>query len=303
MTTIEERLRANAALVEQALMARAATVPSLAALGSDGDLATLLRAEDYSLMAGGKRIRPMLTLESCRALGGKTEAALPFGCAVEMIHTYSLIHDDLPCMDDDDLRRGKPTSHKVFGEATAILAGDGLLTDAFSVVAANEHVGETARLGAIRILALAAGSAGMVGGQMMDMEGETRRLPLETLCSLHARKTGAMIRASVQLGALAAGCEEGGEAWQALTHYAECVGLAFQVVDDVLDVTADPALLGKSMGKDQNAQKTTFLSYYSVEDAAAYARALTDEACETVRSFDTDGVLCELARYLAARVY
>ncbi len=303
MMTLEERLHDNAALVEQALAERARTLPSLVALTSDGALTTLLRAEDHSLMAGGKRIRPTLAIECCRALGGEVEAALPFGCAVEMIHTYSLIHDDLPCMDDDDLRRGKPTCHKVFGEATAILAGDGLLTDAFSVVAANTRVSEKTRLDAVRILSTAAGSAGMVGGQMMDMEGETRHLPLETLCALHARKTGAMIRASAQLGALAAGCDEASEAWRALTVYAERVGLAFQVVDDILDATADPALLGKSVGKDQNAQKTTFLTYYSVEDAASYARELTDEACAAVRSFDADGVLRELARYLAKRVY
>lgn len=303
MMTIDERLHANAALVEQALTARTETVGSLAALSEDGTLATLLRAEDYSLMAGGKRIRPTLAIETCRALGGCVEDALPFGCAVEMIHTYSLIHDDLPCMDNDDLRRGKPTSHKVFGEATAILAGDGLLTDAFSVVAANGRVSETVRLSAVRILAAAAGSTGMVGGQVMDMEGETKQLALDTLHALHARKTGAMIRASVQLGALAAGCAEGSEAWQALTLYAERIGLAFQVVDDVLDATADPALLGKSVGKDQNAQKTTFLTYDSVDDAVAYARELTDEACEVVRPFDKDGVLAELARYLAQRVY
>ena len=303
MKTIESRLQENAALVEQALRARMQTVASLARLTSDDALATLARAEDYSLMAGGKRIRPTLALECCRALGGDVEAALPFGCAVEMIHTYSLIHDDLPCMDNDDLRRGKPTSHKVFGEATAILAGDGLLTDAFSVVAANDRVSERARLEAVRILAAAAGSVGMVGGQVMDMEGETRRLPLDTLRALHARKTGAMIRASVQLGALAAGCEEASAAWQALTIYAERIGLAFQVVDDMLDATADPALLGKSVGKDQNAQKTTFLTYFSVDEAAAYARRLTDEACEEVRPYDTHGVLCELAHYLAARAY
>jgi geranylgeranyl diphosphate synthase type II len=220
-----------------------------------------------------------------------------------MIHTYSLIHDDLPCMDNDDLRRGKPTCHKVFGEATAILAGDGLLTDAFAVAVANDRVGECARLRAVRLLAEAAGSTGMVGGQVMDMEGETRRLPPDTLHALHARKTGAMIRVSVQLGALAAGCDEGSEVWQALTLYANKIGLAFQVVDDILDATADPALLGKSVGKDQNAQKTTFLTYDSVEGAAAYARALTDEACLAIRPFDADGVLCALARYLAARVY
>lgn len=296
-------LTENAACVEQALATRTDTVAELAALGSDSDIKELREAEDYSLMAGGKRIRPTLTLEACRALGGSREAAVPFACAVEMIHTYSLIHDDLPCMDNDDLRRGKPTCHKVFGEATAFLAGDGLLTDAFSMIAANSGVSESVRLEAVRTLAAAAGSTGMVGGQIMDMRGERERLSLDTLKLLHARKTGAMIRASVQLGVLAAGEHRGSDAWRALTRYAECIGLAFQVVDDVLDVTADPAKLGKSIGKDKNADKTTFLSYYTVDEASAYARALTDEACAAVAAHDKDGTLQALARYLAERVY
>lgn len=303
MSDVIALLKEHAAVVEAALTARCTTVPALASLATDAALTVLHHAQDYSLMAGGKRIRPALTIEVCRALGGTREAALPFACAVEMIHTYSLIHDDLPCMDNDDLRRGKPTSHKVFGEANAILAGDGLLTDAFSVIAANTAVSESVRLAAVEVLAQAAGSCGMVGGQIMDMLGETERLSLETLKQLHARKTGAMICAAAQLGALAAGEQQGSTAWDALTLYARRIGLAFQVVDDILDVTADQAQLGKTVGKDQNADKTTFLSYYTVDEAAAYARELTDEACAAVTDIDKNGTLCAMARYLCERVY
>ena len=300
---IKELLADNARATEAALRARAATVQELAPLERDEALKVLHDAENYSLMAGGKRIRPTLSIEVCRALGGTREAAMPFACAVEMIHTYSLIHDDLPCMDNDDLRRGKPTSHRVFGEANAILAGDGLLTDAFSLIAAHEGVSESVRLAAVRILAEAAGSCGMVGGQIMDMRGESERLSPDTLKRLHARKTGAMIRAAVQFGALAAGEACGSEAWDALTRYAECIGLAFQIVDDILDVTADPAKLGKTVGKDKEADKTTFLSYYTVDEASAYARELTEQACSAVADLDKNGTLRALARYLSERVY
>ena len=294
------RLKDDATLTEQALLARTKQA-SLAVLGEDVNLCLLAKAQDYSLMAGGKRIRPALVLEVAKTLGGEREAALPFACAIEMIHTYSLIHDDLPCMDNDDMRRGKPTSHKVFGEANAILAGDGLLTDAFAVVAGHSDADKA--LAAVRILATAAGSTGMVGGQMMDLAGEKERLSLDTLLSLHARKTGALIVAAAQLGAIAAGECEGSSAWEALTLYAQRICLAFQVVDDILDVTADPALLGKTCGKDQNENKTTFLSYYTLDEAQAYARRLTDEAIDAVESIDREGSLRALARYLAERVY
>ena len=294
------RLKDDATLTEQALLARTKQA-SLAVLGEDVNLALLAKAQDYSLMAGGKRIRPALVLEVAKTLGGEREAALPFACAIEMIHTYSLIHDDLPCMDNDDMRRGKPTSHKVFGEANAILAGDGLLTDAFAVAAGHSDADKA--LAAVRILATAAGSTGMVGGQMMDLAGEKERLSLDTLLSLHARKTGALIVAAAQLGAIAAGECEGSPAWVALTRYAQRIGLAFQVVDDILDVTADPALLGTTCGKDQNENKTTFLSYYTLDEAQAYARRLTDEAIDAVESIDREGSLRALARYLAERVY
>ena len=204
-------------------------------------------------------------------------------------------------MDNDDLRRGKPTSHKVYGEATAILAGDGLLTDAFLLAASHPKADVAQR--AVRVLAEAAGSMGMVGGQVMDLEGETRRLSLDELLQLHAQKTGALICAAVQLGAIAAGETEESPTWGALTTYAGRIGLAFQVVDDVLDVTADAALLGKSKGKDQAVNKTTFLTYYTVEDAQAYAARLTDEAMAAVALIDREGCLRALAEYLAHRGY
>ncbi len=294
-------LRRDAALVEKALRTRTTWVDCLAPLANDEQIATLKEAQDYSLLAGGKRIRPALALEVCDALGGERESALPFACAVEMIHTYSLIHDDLPCMDNDDMRRGKPTSHKAFGEATAILAGDGLLTDAFSVAAS--HADEKKAMAAVRVLASAAGSVGMVGGQVMDMQGESERLPLEVLLQLHARKTGAIICAAVQMGAIAAGYTPQDKEWQALTTYAQSIGLAFQVVDDILDVTADPVLLGKSKGKDSAENKTTFLTYYTIDDAREYARRLTEQAVEAVEAIDRQGTLRALALYLAERVY
>ena len=295
------QLKADAALVEKALASRAAWVNVLRLLDSDEALSALKQAQDYSLMAGGKRIRPALVMETCAMLGGERESALPFACAVEMIHTYSLIHDDLPCMDNDDLRRGKPTSHKMYGEATAILAGDALLTDAFTVAASHKDADKA--LAAVRILSCAAGSVGMVGGQMMDMQGEKERLSLDQLLQLHARKTGALIRASVQLGAVAAGVDEHSLPWEALVTYAERVGLAFQVVDDILDVTAEPELLGKSKGKDSTENKTTFLTYYTVDEAREYAACLTKQATQALAPWDGQGILCELARYLAQRMY
>ena len=290
---LKDRLTENAQRVEAALSGYLDK--------TDEHYGVIFDAERYSLLSGGKRIRPFLVNECARVLGASEEQSMPLACAVEMIHTYSLIHDDLPCMDNDDLRRGKPTSHKAFGEAMAILAGDGLLTDAF-VLAASLPDAERAQR-AVRVLAEAAGSMGMVGGQVMDLEGETRQLSHEELLQLHAQKTGALIRASVWLGAIAAGERCGSPVWEALTTYAERIGLAFQVVDDVLDVTADATLLGKSKGKDQAVNKTTFLTYDTVDEARAYAARLTDEAVAAVAPIDRDGGLRALAEYLANRVY
>lgn len=267
----------------------------------DADFAEELEAERYALLSRAKRIRPTLVLEFCRLFGGKDGAALPFACAVEMVHTYSLIHDDLPCMDDDDMRRGRPTCHKVYGEATALLAGDGLLTRAFGVIAGNMAVsGDTVRE-AVCALSHAAGSFGMIGGQVMDLAGEHKKLPLETLKKLHAHKTGAMIEVSATLGCLAAGLALNDPRTQAAKRFARGIGLAFQVVDDVLDVTADAALLGKPIGSDAENEKTTFLTYFTTEEALAYARAVTEDAKEALAGLPQAEFLLGLADYLVSR--
>lgn len=268
----------------------------------DAGLQSVIDAARYSLFAGGKRIRPALCLETCRAMGGDPARALPFAGALEMVHTYSLIHDDLPCMDDDDLRRGRPTNHKVYGEATAMLAGDGLLTDAFGV-AASAGVAPSVAVFAVRELSEAAGTYGMVGGQILDLAGEHTAYPLPTLLRLHALKTGRMIRAAVTMGALAAGVDRNGKAMKALRTYAENIGLVFQIVDDILDRTSNAATLGKNVGVDTEREKTTFLSFYTVEEAAAYADNLTESAVKALSVFpEADiAVLTALARYLAER--
>ncbi len=255
----------------------------------------------YSLMAGGKRVRPALTLEFCRLFGGQEEAALPFAAAIEMVHTFSLIHDDLPCMDDDDLRRGKPTNHKVFGEATALLAGDGLALDAFGLIADNIHVSPEIRAQAVLLLSHAAGCGGMVRGQIMDMFGETHTLTLDELKILHAHKTGALIRVSAQLGVLAAGREIDSPDMRTAVFYAEKIGLAFQIVDDVLDATATAEQMGKSVGGDAAHHKNTFLSFYTPDEAMCQARRLSAEAVSALDAYPNARRLQALAVYLARR--
>ncbi len=255
----------------------------------------------YSLMAGGKRVRPALTLEFCRLFGGDPADALPFAAAVEMIHTFSLIHDDLPCMDDDDLRRGRPTNHKVFGEAYALLAGDGMALDAFGVAASNEGVSPEARTQAVLLLSRAAGSEGMVRGQIMDMFGEQNALTYEELLALHAGKTGALIRVAAQMGCLAAGCTVGSPEMTVAEGYAERIGLAFQVIDDILDATSTPEELGKSVGGDADRNKNTFLSFSTIPEAEAYADRLTEEAVALISPYEGAERLIALARYLAVR--
>ena len=267
----------------------------------DPDLMTLLNAERYSLFAGGKRIRPTLVLEFCRLFDGEDEAAMPFACAVEMIHTYSLIHDDLPCMDDDDLRRGKPSNHKVFGDAMAVLAGDALLTGAFEAAASNTAVTPDVAAKAVAYLANCAGRYGMVGGQIMDLAGEKKKLTLDQLLRLHSLKTGALINAASVLGALAAGVELSDPRMEDVVTYAENIGLAFQIVDDILDCTGDSASLGKNVGVDAEHQKNTFLSFYTVEEAQFYADRLTREAVEAIRKYPDSETLCALAEWLATR--
>ena len=268
------------------------------------DLLPLTEAESYSLLGGGKRIRPFLTFEFCRVLGGDERAAAPFASAIEMIHTYSLIHDDLPCMDNDDYRRGRLTCHRKFDEETAVLAGDALLTDAFGVAAGNAHVSaETARE-AVLLLSEAAGTHGMVGGQILDMGAENKS-PSEIgeILRLQSLKTGALIRAAAKLGCLAAGKGSDSEEFLAADRYAAGIGLAFQIVDDILDVEGNAELLGKATGADAKMHKVTFMNFYSVKEARAYAARLTSEAKSAIAFLPEKETLCELADYLLERKY
>ena len=266
--------------------------------------ATIHQAVRYSLFAGGKRIRPLLVLAAAEAVGGGADDAMPLACAVEMIHTYSLIHDDLPAMDDDDLRRGKPTSHKVYGEAIAILAGDALLTRAFHLMAElPPEAGADAarrRLLATAVLGEAAGTTGLIGGQVEDLESEGRAIDAATLERLHRAKTGALLSACVRGGALLAGA--GREDLARLEAYGAAVGLAFQVVDDVLDGTSDDAALGKTAGKDAAAGKATYVSVHGLEKARALAAALLADAQAAIAPFGERGrILAGLAETIVRR--
>ena len=240
----------------------------------------------YSANGGGKRIRPTLTIEFCKLFSGDVKAALPLAAAVELVHTYSLIHDDLPCMDNDDVRRGKPTNHKVFGEATALLAGDGLLTLAFSVICSSAELTPEAKVRAVKMLADLAGANGMIGGQQIDLIGEKKRLTRDQHRQMNLLKTGALIKCAALLGCIAAGADE--KAFEAAEIYAENVGIAFQVTDDILD-----------MGEED--QKTTYLSFMTKEEASAYANELTQRAIDSVKDIEGSETLVELAGFLAAR--
>lgn len=263
----------------------------------------VIDAMRYSLLDGGKRIRPLLALEFCTLCGGTMEQALPFACAVEMVHTYSLIHDDLPCMDDDAVRRGKASNHIVFGEDTALLAGDGLLTMAFEVMLKQETIelcGAERAARAAYTLARAAGVYGMVGGQQIDLMSEGQQISMETLRKMHECKTGALICAASCMGCIAAGGNE--KQIQAAQDYAQALGLAFQIVDDILDVTGDPELLGKPVLSDQKSEKCTYVSLLGMEGARKLADDLTEKAVEALNAFDGDTqFLKELAVKLADR--
>ena len=266
--------------------------------------ATIHRAVRYSLFAGGKRIRPLLVLAAGDAVGGVVEELMPLACAVEMIHTYSLVHDDLPAMDDDDLRRGKPTSHKVFGEAVAILAGDALLTRAFHVMAevppSWDDTRVRRRLRAAALLGEACGTTALIGGQVMDLESEGRSIDAAALERLHRAKTGALLSACVRGGAILGGAGEADLVH--LGRYAAALGLAFQVVDDVLDATEGAERLGKTAGKDAAARKATYVSVHGLDRARAIAAELRAEALAALAPFGEKGaLLADLARVIVDR--
>ncbi len=261
----------------------------------------ILEAMNYSLSNGGKRIRPILVLEFCRACGGKVDDAINFACAIEMIHTYSLIHDDLPCMDNDDFRRGKPSCHKAYGEEYALLAGDGLLTLAFETALKSKNIKPEILVEAVRILANLAGVAGMVGGQVLDLQSEAAAPTLEKLQTIDKLKTGALIKASVLLGCYAANVVDN-EKLKAAEKYAECIGMAFQIVDDILDVTSNSETLGKPVGSDEKNNKITYVSFMGVEKSEKIVDDLTNEAIASLEGFEGDTqFIKELALSLAKR--
>ncbi len=264
-----------------------------------------IEAMRYSLFAGGKRIRPILCLSAAAAVGQRPHPdadLLPIACALECIHTYSLIHDDLPAMDNDDLRRGRPTSHILYGEAGAILAGDGLLTWTFDLLSdpAASQLPAEQRLAIIHHIARAAGSLGMVGGQALDITNENQSVAFTTLQGIHKSKTGALITASVLVGAIAAGATQPQQ--EALHHYGEKVGLAFQIVDDILNVTATTEQLGKAAGSDASRGKATYPAFFGIDGSREMAREAVNEAVTALRGFDEKAEpLREIARYILAR--
>ena len=266
---------------------------------------TLHKAIQYSLFAGGKRIRPVLSIATFEAIGGRGDQILPFACALEMIHTYSLIHDDLPALDNDDYRRGKPTCHKVFGEAIGVLAGDALLTEAFRLMTDraiqdfSTHDGGLV-LDVIHEVAQAAGMSGMVGGQILDIESEGKEADLPTLQYIHTHKTGALILVSVRVGAKLGGASE--ETLRALTHYGERIGLAFQIADDILNVEGKASLLGKKTGSDLSRKKATYPALLGLEESKRRARELLELAVKDIGSFGTEAEpLREIAWFILTR--
>lgn len=288
-------LTEQCAVVEQALTRYMLT--------EQGPLANHIKAMRYSLFAGGKRIRPILALATAEALHAPTKNLLPAACALECIHTYSLIHDDLPAMDNDDLRRGKPTSHMVFGEAEAILAGDGLLSFAFELLThpdAQQSISPVAQLRMINLIAKAIGPEGMVGGQSLDLAAEGQTIPFEHLKLIHGYKTGALITASVQAGAIFGKATE--EQFAALSRYGTQIGLAFQIIDDLLDVEGTTEDLGKTAGADVSRNKATYPAFFGVAETKVMARDAINAALTALETFDAKAEpLRALARYIYER--
>lgn len=288
----------SAYLTQQAVLVEAALDRSLPLTYPE----KIYEAMRYSLLAGGKRLRPILCLASCTLMGGSVEMAMPTACALEMIHTMSLIHDDLPAMDNDDYRRGKPTNHKVYGEDIAILAGDGLLSYAFEFIATQtQNVPAERVLQVIARLGRAVGAAGLVGGQVVDLESEGKPdISLETLNFIHTHKTGALLEACVVCGGVLAGSSESD--LQRLSRYAENIGLAFQIVDDILDITATAEELGKTAGKDLQAQKATFPSLWGLEESRRQAQQLIDAAKAELEPFGERAIpLSAIADFIISR--
>jgi len=291
---LKEYLKGRAAEVDAALDAwlpKATRAP-----------ATIHKAMRYSLFAGGKRLRPVLCLAAAEACGGDPARVLPAACAVEVMHTYSLVHDDLPCMDDDDLRRGRPTCHKVFGEGMAVLCGDALLTESFALVAWMEPVSRYSAAAYVRELAAAGGSLKLIGGQVLDLEGEGRNLTKGQLVKIHEAKTAALLTTSLRLGAMGANATTA--KLEALTAFGHALGLAFQVIDDILDVTQSTAKLGKTAGKDAEVKKATYPAILGLDRSRKEAASLTAEALAALAPFGAKATrLRQIAEYLLVREY
>lgn len=287
-TQWNERIKLIEAALLKELGAETALVPRLA------------ESMEYSLMAGGKRLRPILVMAAADAVGARGTDFVQAACGIEMIHTYSLIHDDLPAMDNDDYRRGKLTNHKVFGEALAILAGDALLTQAFEVILRQQGVPAQLLLEVLREMSIAAGPNGMVGGQVIDMLSEGKRISMEELRKMHMGKTGALFRAAIRSGAILGGASEAQLA--ALTTYADCFGLAFQITDDILDVVGDEAVIGKPVGSDERNEKSTYVTLTSLDEAKKLAADTVQQALEALEIFgDEAKFLRDLVKMLLER--
>ncbi len=262
----------------------------------------LFQAMEYSLLAGGKRLRPVLSLAVCHMLGGDQNMVLPFACALELIHTYSLIHDDLPCMDNDDFRRGKPTNHKVFGEAMAVLSGDGLLNQAYEMMLTDTIKDQEKcllRARAALIIAKAAGASGMIGGQVVDMESEGKAISYELLCTMHEKKTGALIKASILAPAELLNTTDSVKS--ALSCYADRIGLAFQIKDDILDFEGTSDLVGKPTGSDEKNHKSTFVTVLGIKKAKELLKASVEQAVEALKPLPNADFLIKTAAYIAER--
>ena len=257
---------------------------------NDTDCRAIIEAQKYALLNGGKRIRGFLVMQFCRAFNGDENSALPYACAIEMIHASSLVHDDLPCMDNDDWRRGKPSTHKVFGEAIALLSGDALMVKAFETVNNNNRLTAKSNARAFSVLARSTGDLGMLGGQTMDIFAAKKELDLDSLVRLYSMKTGKLISASAKLGCIASGVLENDDRYQAAVKYAENVGLAFQIIDDILDY------------RDGKSELNSFLAHLSIDDAKSKAEELTRSGIEAIAPYD-DGTLSSLAEYLITRNY
>ncbi|WP_347487565.1 polyprenyl synthetase family protein [Desulfoscipio sp. XC116] len=291
----KEELARQAGIVDKALndyLPPAGSYPSV-----------IHEAMRYSVFVGGKRLRPALVLAGARAVGGNEKTMLPAACAIELLHTYSLVHDDLPAMDNDDLRRGKPTNHKVYGEAIAVLVGDALLTSAFGLLAGLTRTGPFSTGEVVQVIAEvaeAAGTSGLIGGQVMDILSTGKLIDKQTLEYIHTRKTGALYRASVRAGAILSGA--GPEQLNDLTVYAEKLGLAFQIIDDILDIEGDEQKLGKPVGSDTNNQKATYPALYGMATARTKARQAAEQAIAVLASFGAEAdFLRELVRFVLHR--